>query len=93
MFSWILGAKRSLWPTPIFLEINISEKYESPQQRRLLQADIETPLPGGGTSKKTSKLNSRGLWMVVFHFSMLPNMVCPCTLSRIYLGIWFWGTH
>ena len=25
----------------------ISEKYESPQRRRLLQADNETPLPGG----------------------------------------------
>ena len=28
-----------------------SERYESPQWRRLLQADNETPLPGGGTSK------------------------------------------
>ena len=26
----------------------ISEKYESPLRRRLLQADNETPLPGGG---------------------------------------------
>ena len=25
----------------------ISEKYESPQRRRLLEADNETPLPGG----------------------------------------------
>ena len=31
--------------------------------------------------------------MVVFHFLVLPSMACPRTLSRIYLGIWFWGTH
>ena len=31
--------------------------------------------------------------MVGFHFLVLPNMACPRTLSRIYLGIWFWGTH
>ena len=47
VFWWILGAKRSLWPTPMFLETNSPKKYESPQQRRLLQADNETPLPGG----------------------------------------------
>ena len=40
-----------------------------------------------------SKFNLRVLWMVVFHFLVLPNMACPHTLSRIYLGIWFWGTH
>ena len=47
----------------------------------------------GGTSKWTSKFNLRQLWMVVFHFFLFPNMACPHTLSRIYLGIWCWGTH
>ena len=93
LFRWILGAKRSLWPTPMFLETKSPKKYESPQRRRLLPADNETPLPGGGTSKWTSKFNLRGLWIVVFHFLVLPNMACPRTLSQIYLGIWFWSIH
>ena len=58
--------------------------YFKPIMRRLCQ---------GGMSKCTSKLNLRGLWMVVFHFFVLPNLACPRTLSQIYLGIWFWGTH
>ena len=70
----------------------LSEKYESPQRRRLLQADNETPLPGGDEQIDV-KIQFTGLWMVVFHFLVLPSMACPRTLSRIYLGIWFWGTH
>ena len=31
--------------------------------------------------------------MVVFHFLVLLHMLCSHTLSRIYLGIWFRGTH
>ena len=30
----------------------ISEKYESPQRKRLFQADNEMPLPGGGGASK-----------------------------------------
>ena len=57
----------------------MSQKDESAQPRRLLQANNKTAL--------------RGLWIIVFHFLVLPNMACPRTLSRIYLGIWFWGNH
>ena len=64
----------------------ISEKNESPQQRRVIQADNETPLPGGKTSKWRSRFNLRGSWMVVLHFLVLPNMACPHTLSGTYLG-------
>ena len=73
--------------------VQSSAKYGSPEQRRLLQADNETPLLGGKASKKMSKFNLHGLWMVVFYFLVLSNMACPRTFSVIYLGIWFWGTH
>ena len=36
---------------PNVFEDQISKKSESPQRRRLLQADDKTPLPGGGKSK------------------------------------------
>ena len=45
VFWWILGAKRSLWLTPIVWE-NQSPKNMNPL--RSLQAHNETPLPGGG---------------------------------------------
>ena len=31
--------------------------------------------------------------MVISYFLALPSMVCPHTMSQIYLGIWFWGTN
>ena len=40
-----------------------------------------------------SKFNLRGFWMVVFHFLVVPNIVCRHTFSRIYLGISFLSTH
>ena len=74
VFRWILGAKRSLWPTPMFLETNSSKNmnlpnggaYSKPIMRRLCR---------GGTSKWTPKFNLRGLWMVVLHFLVLPSGV------------------
>ena len=42
------GCQAVALANPKFLGVQISEKYESPQRRRLLQADTETPLPGGG---------------------------------------------
>ena len=60
VFWLILCAKRSLWPTPMFAE-KISEKYESPQQRRLLEADNETPLPGGDEQIDV-KIQFKGVW-------------------------------
>ena len=91
VFWWILGANRSLWPTPMFLKtifpINMNPPnrgaYSKPIMRRLCR--------GGGTSKKMSKFDLRGLWMVVFHFLVLPSMACPRTLSRIYLEIYGFG--
>ena len=68
----------------------LSEKYESPNGGAYSK-QIMRRLCQGGTSKRTSKFNLRGLWMVVFHFLVLPSMACPRTLSRIYLGIWFLG--
>ena len=38
----------------------ISEKYESPQRGRLLQADHETPLPGGGNEQIDVKIQFTG---------------------------------
>ena len=46
MFWWILGAKRSLWPAPMFLKTKSPKNMNPPKQRRPLQADNETPLPG-----------------------------------------------
>ena len=61
----------------------ISEKYECPKRRRLLQADNKTPLRvSGGTSKWMSKLDLKALWMVVLHFLVLPSKACPHTLSQ-----------
>ena len=60
----------------------ISEKYESPNGGAYSEP-IMRRLCRGGTSKKTSKFNLQGLWIVVFHFLGFPNMVCPRTLSRI----------
>ena len=78
------GCQAVTLANPNFFGDQISKKY----------ADNETPLPGGGgVSKWTLKFNLCGLWMIVFHFLVLPNMACPCTLSQNYLGIWFWGTH
>ena len=45
---WISGAKRWPWRSRRFFRDQISEKYESPQRRRLVQAENDTPLPGGG---------------------------------------------
>ena len=50
------------------------------------ELSVQVVLPNG-------EFKPLGLWMVVFHFLVLLNMACPHTLSRIYLGIWFWGTH
>ena len=86
VFWWILGAKRSLWPTPMFLETN-SPKNMNPPNGGAYSKPIMRRLCRGGTSKYMSKFNLRGLWMVVFHFLVLPSMACPRTLSRIYLGI------
>ena len=60
VFWWILGAKRSLWPTPMFFETK-SRKNESPQRGRLLQADNETPLLGGGGEQKDVKIHFTGV--------------------------------
>ena len=92
MFLWILGAKRSLWLTQMFLETKSLKNmnppnesgYSKPTARRLFL---------GGMSKWTSKFNLRTLWMVVFYVLVLPKIACPHTLSRIYLQTWFWGTH
>ena len=80
VFWWILGAKRLLWQTPMFLETK-SPKNMNPPNRGAYSKTISKRLCQGGTSKKTSKLNLRGLWMVVFHFLVLLNMACPHTLS------------
>ena len=47
VFSWMLGAKQSLWPTPMFLETKSPKNMNPPKRRRLLKANNETPLPGG----------------------------------------------
>ena len=43
----IFGCQAVALANPNVFGDQLSEKYESPQQRRLLQADNETPLPGG----------------------------------------------
>ena len=68
----------------------ISDKYESPLRRLVLQADNQTPLPWGD---EQIDVHLRGSCMVVFRFLVLPNVACPHMLSQIYLQIWFWGTH
>ena len=94
VFWWILGAKRSLRPRQMFLETNSPrnmnppnrDTYSKPIIRRLCRG-------GGGASRYRSQLNLRGIGMVVFHFPVMPTMACPCTLSRMYFEIWFWGTR
>ena len=92
VFWWILGATRSLWPTPMFLETKSLKNMNTPNGGAYSKL-ITRRLCRGGTSKQMSKFNLRGLWMVLCHFLVLPNMACPRTLSLIYLGIWFCGTH
>ena len=80
MFLWILGAKRSLWTTPKILETK-SPKNINPPNAGAYSKPLTRRFRRQGTSKRTAKFNQRGLWMVVFHFPVLPNMACPSTLS------------
>ena len=47
MIWWILGCQAVALANPNVFGDQISEKMSPPKQRRLLQADNETPLPGG----------------------------------------------
>ena len=61
----------------------LSEKYESPQRRRLLQADNETPLPGEDEQIDV-KIQFTGLWIVVWRVPV------PC--PEFTFGYCFRGT-
>ena len=89
---WILGAKRSLWPTPMILKTK-SPKNMNPPNGGAYFKPITRLLCRGGDEQIGVKVQFTGVRMVVFHFLVLPSRTCPRTLSRIYLLIWFWGTH
>ena len=50
VFWWILGAKQSIWPTPMFLETN-SPKSVNPPNGGAYSKPIMRRLCQGGTSK------------------------------------------
>ena len=56
-----LGCQAVAWASPNVFGDQISEKYESPQPRRLLQVDKETPLPGGGDEQIDVKIQFTGV--------------------------------
>ena len=73
VFWWIVGTKRSLWPTPMFLKTK-SRKNMNSQKSAAYSKLTTRRLCRGVTSKSTSKFDLRWLWMLVFHFLLLPNM-------------------
>ena len=68
----------------------ISEKYASPQRRRLLQADNETPLPGGDEqiyvkTQFTGVVDGSVLLSRVAQYGVSPYLV-PNLPRNIFLG-------
>ena len=59
---WVdFGCQGVALANPYVFGDQISEKYESPQRRRLLQADNETPLLGGGGDQIDVKIQFTGV--------------------------------
>ena len=72
----------------------ISKRNDSPQRGRLLQADNDTPLPGGGGGGQIDvKIQFTGVVDGSVSLPPVAQYARPHTFSQIYPGIWLWGTH
>ena len=61
VFWWILGAKRSLWPTPMFLEINSSKNMNPPDGDAYSKPIMRRLCRGGGGEQKDVKIQFTGV--------------------------------